>query len=75
MKTTQIVLLGYMGSGKTAVGELLHEQLRMEFLDLDHYIEQKFNTPVTAIFEQKGELFLEHKNEKHWKNCFSETLL
>ena len=64
MKTTQIVLLGYMGSGKTAVGELLNEQLRMEFLDLDHYIEQKFNTPVTAIFEQKGELFFRAEERK-----------
>lgn len=64
MKTTQIILLGYMGSGKTAVGELLKNQLQIDFLDLDQYLEHKLNSPIATIFEQKGELFFRTQERK-----------
>ena len=35
----KIVLLGYMGSGKTAMGRMLARQANLAFVDLDHYIE------------------------------------
>lgn len=68
MKTTKIILLGYMGCGKTAVGEVLKNQLQTEFWDLDRYIERKLDTTIASIFQQKGELFLEQRKEKHWKS-------
>ena len=49
MKTKKIILLGYMGSGKTSVGRLLNMTLNLPFYDLDNYLEQKFNTPEISI--------------------------
>lgn len=57
MKSKKIVLLGYMSSGKTAVGSLLKKTLNLPFWDLDHYLEHKFDSAVTTIFEEKGELY------------------
>ncbi|NAS11967.1 shikimate kinase [Poritiphilus flavus] len=53
----KIVLVGYMGSGKTTVGQLLAEKLNMDFLDLDDYIETQLNTKIPDIFKEKGEIF------------------
>ena len=38
MKTKKIILLGYMGSGKTSVGRLLNVTLNLPFYDLDNYL-------------------------------------
>lgn len=60
----RIVLVGYMGSGKTTVGKELSKYLGFRFLDLDAFIEEKTGMEISAIFKQKGELFfrkLEHQ--------------
>ncbi|MET7030602.1 shikimate kinase [Sediminicola luteus] len=60
----KIVLVGYMGSGKTTVGKELSKYLGFRFLDLDAYIEEKTGMKIPAIFKEKGELFfrkLEHQ--------------
>ena len=64
MKTKKIILLGYMGSGKTSVGRLLNMTLNLPFYDLDNYLEQKFNTPVNSIFNLKGELYFRDEERK-----------
>lgn len=59
----KIVLVGYMGSGKSTIGKLLAEQLQADFKDLDTYIENALHTNITAIFKDKGEVYfrkLEH---------------
>ena len=53
----KIVLVGYMGSGKTTVGKELSKYLGFRFLDLDAYIEEKTGMKIAAIFKEKGELF------------------
>ena len=50
-----IVLIGFMGVGKTTVGRMLAEMLSWEFLDSDHVIEQKYRMPITEIFRKYGE--------------------
>lgn len=50
-----IILLGYMGAGKTSVGKALAKKLEMEFYDLDWYIEERYRRKVADIFAQKGE--------------------
>lgn len=50
-----IVLIGFMGCGKTTVGQVLAEQLTYAFLDTDLYIEEKEGMPITDIFKEKGE--------------------
>ena len=52
-----VVLLGYMGSGKSTVGQILAEKLNTNFLDLDAYIEQEMQSTISEIFKSKGELF------------------
>ncbi|MGM0636154.1 MAG: shikimate kinase [Bacteroidota bacterium] len=56
-----IILLGYMGSGKTSIGKLLSESLGYQFIDLDEYISRKENLSIAAIFQQKGEIYFRKK--------------
>lgn len=51
----QIFLVGYMGAGKTTLGKLLADKLNLEFIDLDHYIENRYHKTVGSIFAEKGE--------------------
>ena len=50
-----VVLIGFMGSGKSSVGKMLARQLYKEFADVDSIIEAKENATVTEIFKSKGE--------------------
>jgi shikimate kinase len=57
----RIVLLGYMGSGKSTVGKLLAQHLNFQFLDLDDYIESQLNASISSIFKDKGEIYFRKK--------------
>lgn len=50
-----IVLIGFMGSGKTTVGRELAKRLGMDFLDTDTYIERCAGKSVSDIFAEAGE--------------------
>jgi shikimate kinase len=50
-----IVLVGFMGAGKTTVGRLLSERLELPFADSDLIIEQRAGRPVRQIFAEDGE--------------------
>ena len=50
-----IVLVGFMGAGKTTVGHLLAERLGLPFTDSDEVIEQRAGRPVRQIFAEDGE--------------------
>jgi shikimate kinase len=50
-----IVLIGFMGSGKSTVGRELHQRLGYPLVDMDQVIEQRAGKPITAIFEDEGE--------------------
>ena len=39
---TRIILIGYMGAGKTTVGKALSQSLALPFYDLDWYIEERY---------------------------------
>jgi len=52
-----IYLLGFMGVGKSTVGELLAEKLRWPFIDLDTTIEAGQGTTIREMFENAGEAF------------------
>lgn len=50
-----IVLIGYMGAGKTTLGKALANNLHCEFYDLDWYIESRFQKRIADIFAERGE--------------------
>jgi shikimate kinase len=52
---SSIVLIGFMGSGKTAVGRKLAERLGREFIDLDAVIERQAGITISEIFCRYGE--------------------
>ncbi len=51
----RIILIGYMGSGKTTVGKALSKETGMMFYDLDWYIESRMHKSVSQIFAERGE--------------------
>ena len=50
-----LVLAGFMGTGKSTVGQLLAHTLGMPFLDTDRVIEKEANLTVAQIFAGHGE--------------------
>ena len=58
----KIVLVGYMGSGKSTIGKCLSKDLKINFLDLDAYIEEALGGTVSTIFKDKESSFLEKKS-------------
>ncbi len=55
MKQENIVLVGFMGTGKTSVANQLARQCAMPLLDMDTMIEQRAGKPITRIFAEEGE--------------------
>ena len=52
----KIILLGYMGSGKSTIGQTLANELNLSFVDLDHAIEKEIGMSIRDFFEASGEL-------------------
>ncbi|WAA12950.1 shikimate kinase [Fervidibacillus halotolerans] len=50
-----IVLIGFMGVGKSSVGKILATKLKRKWIDMDQTIEQKFDMNVETIFHTYGE--------------------
>ncbi|UPZ15801.1 shikimate kinase [Flavobacterium humidisoli] len=60
----KIVLLGYMGCGKSTIAQNLSKITNIPFLDLDKCIEERVNLSINEIFEKHGEVYfrkLEHE--------------
>ena len=54
-RSGNMVLVGFMGTGKTTVGALLAERLGWRFVDLDEAIEQRVGMSIPELFESQGE--------------------
>ena len=72
---SNIVLEGFMGSGKSTVSELLSEKLMLELIDTDEVIEDTEGRTINEIFETEGEAsfremetdLLEAIDSDHWR--------
>lgn len=60
----KIVLLGYMGSGKSTIAKALALEMGIISKDLDKQIEAHVGLSIPEIFEQKGELFFRKKEHQ-----------
>ncbi len=59
-----IVLVGFMGTGKTSVGKVLSKKLKRALVDVDTFIEKKQKMTIREIFERRGELFFRELEKK-----------
>ena len=65
MKSSKnIVFLGMMGSGKSSIGFLVSKKLKLDFYDVDNFIENKLNMKISNIFKNKGEKFFREFEER-----------
>lgn len=55
IRNKSIILIGFMGSGKTTIGKMLAEQLNLPFIDLDAKIEESAQQSIPQIFKTFGE--------------------
>lgn len=55
MKKRNIILIGFMGTGKTVTGRILAERTGMELVDMDSIIEERAGRPISDIFATDGE--------------------
>lgn len=67
-----IVLLGYMGSGKSTVGRQLAKDLNLKFNDLDSLIETHEKASIPEIFNSKGELYFRKLESQVLANTLAE---
>ncbi len=55
MRVRAVFLVGFMGSGKSAVGQELAQRLHWDFVDLDARIESREDSAIPEIFRNQGE--------------------
>ena len=59
-----LVFLGMMGSGKTTIGSMISEKLKLDFIDIDMEIENELGLSIKKIFETKCENYFRKFEEK-----------
>jgi len=62
----RIILIGFMGVGKTTIGKIIAKKLKLNFVDMDNYIEKTEGKSISKIFEEYG--------EQHFRELESESL-
>ena len=66
-----IIILGYMGSGKSVIGRELSLKVNKKFIDLDSYIEEKEKDSISNIFQNNGDLYFRKQESKYLKEILS----
>ena len=67
-----VVLIGFMGSGKSTLGRALSKRLGLRFIDLDERIEQQEGLKVSDIFSEHGEKGFRKVEREVLLECLSE---
>jgi shikimate kinase len=60
----RIFLIGFMGCGKSTMGRTLAAKLGLTFIDLDHYLEERYFKTIPRIFAEEGEDAFRRKERK-----------
>lgn len=74
LREKSIVFIGFMGVGKTTIGEAVAKKLNREFIDIDKEIEKKFNMSCTEIFKKIGEKAFREKEKEVISNFSNQPL-
>lgn len=67
-----ISLCGFMGAGKSTLGKAIASQTGYKFIDLDHYIEDKYATSISNIFSKIGEQAFREQEKEALEEIISE---
>lgn len=67
----KIVLLGYMGCGKSTIGRSLANEIELPFVDLDDYIKEKEGKMISTIFKEKGEIYFRKVEHQYLKEILN----
>ncbi len=68
-----VVLLGYMGCGKSTVGRLLAKHLNIPFIDLDEYLSSLYGLSIPDLFLKHGEIGFRKLEQKALHELLSTT--
>jgi len=68
----KVILIGYMGSGKSVVSKKLAQQIGFSFVELDEMIEEKCKMSIEALFANKGELFFRKQEHQLFLELLSD---
>ena len=63
-----IVLIGYMGSGKSSVAKALSSKLKTNHIDLDQFIQSSEGISISNIFKKKGEINFRKTEREYLEN-------
>lgn len=75
LREKNIVLIGFMGVGKTTIGKKLSEILYRDFIDIDQEIEKMHGMPVSQIFKSMGEQAFRQMEKEYITNLCTSTRL
>ena len=67
----KIVLLGYMGCGKSVIGNSLAKKQNVPFYDLDQKIEIETQNSILELFQNKGEIYFREKENEILKSLLA----
>jgi len=67
----KVVLLGYMGSGKSTISNIIASKLDIDIIDLDDYISKKEGDSINGIFKNRGEIYFRLKENKYLNELLS----
>ena len=68
----RIILIGFMGVGKTTIGKIISKKLDLKFVDMDEYIEMVEDKSISKIFEQYGEQYFRKIETKTLKELIKD---
>ena len=71
-KNRNIILIGYMGSGKSTVGRKAAKAVEYNFLDTDVLIEKEEGMTISRLFEEKGEPYFREKETETIRKLIAE---
>ncbi len=69
----KVILMGYMGSGKSTIGLQLAKILNIPFIDLDAFIETKELSSISKLFKNKGEIYFRKIETSYLSELLDDT--
>ena len=66
-----IILIGFMGTGKSTIGKYVADEQNLSFIDIDSYIEEKYKLTIPEIFSKHGEQYFRNLEFTCLQECIN----